>query len=345
MIKVGVNRPIVFDKQLRYNRQKYYNIFEYETIPYRDKQVYKNFNFSIFIDDYCNADCKFCVAQLRYEHRHLIYKKEKLDYDDYMRQLEIVLKEIRPLNPSISITGGEPTMSPKLLDVLKMVDKYNYRKRCITTNGSHLLDVVNGKTILEHLIKYNWAHLNISRVSEDEDINKKVMRYNSEEGYCSNEMLKDILSISNKTNLAHRISCLLIKNVVDSVDKIKNYIDFYSQIGANNFIFRQLMNYSKDAINKEKIDYCDKHNVELNEIWESMNNEFEPYLNILGYYYYVEIYKYRGLTVASESADLNQQYKEFAKKPNVIYEMVYHPNGNLCGSWVDKDKILIAYKN
>lgn len=340
-IKVGSDRVINFDKQLRYDRQKYYNVFEYETVPYRDKKVYKNFNFSIFIDDYCNADCKFCVAQLRYEHRHLIYKKEKLDYDDYMRQLETVLKEIRHLNPSISITGGEPTMSPKLLDVLKMVDKYDYRKRCITTNGSHLLDIVNGKTIIEHLIKYNLAHLNISRVSENEEVNKRVMRYNSEEGYCSNDMLKDILAITNKSSLSHRISCLLIKDIVDSVEKIKNYINFYSSIGADNFIFRQLMNYSQDAINKEKIDYCNEHNVELNEIWEQMDDEFIPYLNILGYYYYVEIYKYRGLTVASESADLNQQYKEFAKHPDVIYEMIYHPNGNLCGSWVDKDKVLI----
>lgn len=336
-IRVGKDREIKFDKQLRYDRQKYYDIFRYETIPYKDKKVYKNFNFSIFVDDYCNADCKFCVAQLRYDHRRLIYNKDKLDYDDYMRRLDKTLKEIRPLNPSISITGGEPTISPKLLDVLKLIDKYDYRKRCITTNGSHLLDIVHGKTILEFLIKRNWHHLNISRVSEVEEINKKVMRYNSNEGYCSNEMIKDILSISNKSNLAHRLSCLLIKDVIDSVGRMKDYIDYYSNIGADNFIFRQLMNYSQDAINKEKIDYCNKHNVDLNNIWESMGGGFEPYLNLLGYYYYVEIYKYKGMIIASESADLNQQYKEFAKHPDIIYEMVFHPNGNLCGGWVDSE--------
>lgn len=346
-LKVGNDRKIKFDKQLRYDRQKNYNIFDYDLIPYKDKMVYKNFNFSIFIDDYCNADCKFCVAQLRYEHKKLIYKKEKLDYDAYMIQLERVLKEIKLLNPSVSITGGEPTMSPKILDVIKLVNKYDFRKRTITTNGSHLLDNIEGKTLIEHLIENKYQHLNISRVTEDEELNKKIMRYNSEEGYCSNEMIKEILRVTKDTNLHHRLSCLLIKDVIDDVEKIKRYIDFYQNIGADNFIFRQMMNYSEDAINKEKIDYCNENHVELNKIWEEMEKYpvFQPYLNLLGYYYYVEIYKYKNAIVASESADLNQQYNEFDKHPNTIYEMVYHPNGNLCASWVDKDKILMRYND
>ena len=61
MIKVGEEREIKFDEKLRYDRQKDYDITNYESIPYEFKSgkrdVYKNFNFSIFIDDYCNADC------------------------------------------------------------------------------------------------------------------------------------------------------------------------------------------------------------------------------------------------------------------------------------------------
>jgi hypothetical protein len=63
----------------------------------------------------------------------------------------------------------------------------------------------------------------------------------------------------------------------------------------------------------------------------------------LGYYYYVEIYKYRGVTVASESANMLQQGKEVANHPDRVYEMVFHPNGNLCASWVDKERILDRY--
>lgn len=351
-IKVGADRPFVFNRQLRYDRQKNYDINDYETVPFSfdyagNLDIYKNFNFSIFIDDYCNADCKFCVAQLRYEHRNLIYKKEKLEYDDYIKQLEFVLKTIRPLNPSISITGGEPTISPKLIDVLKLVDKYGFRKRTITTNGSHLLDMAYGRTVLENLIKYGWQHLNISRTSTDDKLNQEIMRYNSHEGYCDNEMLKEILRVTNGSTLAHRISCLLLQDSVNSVEKIKDFVEFYCGLGANNFIFRQLMDYSHDAVNVEKMHYCESNKVDLNDIWEDFEKypEFVPFLNILGYYYYVEIYKYKNMaTVAGESADMKVQYKEFEAHPNTIYEMVFHPNGNLCGSWVDKDKILIPWE-
>lgn len=102
-----------------------FNINNYEFIPFNfnsiKKMVYKNFNLSIFLDDYCNADCKFCVAQLRYETKGLMYQKEHIENDEtYLNRLEEVLKYIRPLNPSISITGGKPTMSSRLVKVFKI---------------------------------------------------------------------------------------------------------------------------------------------------------------------------------------------------------------------------------
>ena len=126
IIKVGAEREQKFDRSLRYNRQKDYDITQYDIKEFDFKaghrQVYGNFNFSIFIDEFCNADCKFCVAQLRYENKKLLYHKEHLPDDVWLRRCEEILKLIRPLNPSISITGGEPTISNKLVPVLQMVD-------------------------------------------------------------------------------------------------------------------------------------------------------------------------------------------------------------------------------
>ena len=358
MIKVGSKRKITFDKNLREKRKEAketgrfdYDIKNYETIAHTfeagDKQVYKNFNFSIFIDDYCNADCKFCVAQLRYSHKNAIYQKDHIkDVDKYLARLEEVLKMIRPLDPSVSITGGEPTLSPILVDVLNLVDKYGFRKRTITTNGSALLKTVKNDTILNHLIKNNWNHLNISRASYIDSVNREIMRYNTKDEYCSMDMMKEILSVTNNSLLHHRISCLLLKESVNSVEEIKKFIDFYGSLGANNFIFRELMDYDKTAINTEKMTYCDKNKIKLYDIWHQFEDfpEFEPYLNLLGYYYYVEIYKYLGMTVASESADLNIQDREKGRNPDMVYEMVFHNNGNLCGGWIDNKEILSRYK-
>ena len=330
-----------FNPALRYERQEHYDIGDYETVPFEfekagQKSVYKNFNLSIFTDDYCNADCKFCVAQLRYEHRNLLYKKDKLSDSEYLARLEKVLTAIRPLNPSISITGGEPSMSKKLVPILEIVDGLGFRKRAITTNGSHLLDMINGDTVIEHLIKHHWDHLNISRTSPSDELNQVIMRYNSSEGYCDNRMLKTILDISNNSPMKHRLSCLLLKDSVNSVEKIKEYVDYYIGLGANNFIFRELMDYDATAVNQEKIDYCTNNKVRLNDIWEDFKNypELVPYMNILGYYYYVEIYKYKNAVIASESADLNQQSKEFEAHPDTIYEMVFHPRPAKISVWM-----------
>lgn len=357
MIKVGSEREIKFDESLREKRNlakeskiSDYDINKYDLVPYDfsvgSKKVYKNVNFSIFIDDYCNADCKFCVAQLRYQHKNEIYHKEHIkNSNEYLRRLEKVLAIVRPLNPSISITGGEPTLSPVLTDVLQMVDRFGFRKRTITTNGSGLLKTQNNDIILNNLIKYNWNHLNISRASYNDTLNRKIMRYNTEKEYCTMDMIKEILSVCNNSELHHRLSCLLLKESVNSVEEIKKFVDFYSSLGANNFIFRELMDYDKTAINTEKMRYCDANKVKLYDIWHQFKNypDFIPYLNILGYYYYVEIYKYLGMTIASESADLNIQNREKAKNPEVVYEMVFHNNGNLCGSWIDKEDILDEY--
>ena len=352
MIRVGEEREIKFDKNLRYERQENYNITEYDSIPaeFKDagkKNVYKNFNFSIFVDDYCNADCKFCVAQLRYSQKKLMYCKKHIEDNDlYLKRLDEILKIVRPLNPSISITGGEPTLSPIITDILKLIDKYDFRKRTITTNGSGLLNIQDNDTILNNLIKYKWNHLNISRASYDDKLNREIMRFNTEKEYCTMDMINDILKIANNSQLHHRISCLLLKESINSVEEIKKYIDFYQNLGANNFIFRELMDYDHTAVNKEKIEYCDKNKIKLNEIWEDFEKfpEFKPYLNILGYYYYVEIYKYKNCTVASESANLNQQYIEKEKHPDMVYEMIFHNNGNLCGSWIDNEEILDKYE-
>lgn len=78
-------------EKIRYTRQADFDIKDKELIDFQfdmPKKVYGNCNLSIFVDDYCNADCKFCVAQLRYENKSKIYKKEKIEDDDeYFRRL------------------------------------------------------------------------------------------------------------------------------------------------------------------------------------------------------------------------------------------------------------------
>lgn len=332
---------------LREKRQELYNIEDYTLFNFdfegKMKRAYSNVNLSIFLDDYCNADCRFCVAQLRFENKGMMYKKEKISSDEeYFRRLDYVLNYLKPLNPSVSITGGEPSKNHRLPEVLRLINKYNYRKRTITTNGSGLLDNMDGKTVIQHIIDNKFQHLNISKAHYDEDVNKSIMRY--ETGYCSNEMLETIIAYSKANHLRPRMSCILLKSGISSLDEMIQYMEFYQRMGLDNVIFRELMDYDKESMsNPDKMQYCIDNKVYLNDIWKAIDNDsrFTPIRNLLGYYYYVEIYKYQNIDMCSEGANLVKLYDEKEKHFDVVYEMVFHPNGNLNGSWVDNEDILL----
>lgn len=332
---------------LREKRQECYNVEDYTLLNFdfegQSKKVYSNVNLSIFADDYCNADCKFCVAQLRFENKGMMYKKEIIQNDtEYFKRLDYVLNYLKPLNPSVSITGGEPSKSHRLPEILRLIDKYEYRKRTITTNGSGLLDQMEGKTVLQHIVDNKFSHLNISKAHYDEEINRSIMRY--ENGYCSNEMLETIISYSRANHLRPRMSCLLLQSGISSLDDMIKYMEFYQSIGLDNVIFRELMDYDKGAMsNPEKMQYCMDNKVKLNDIWRLVDEDkrFTPIRNLLGYYYYVEVYKYQNIDMCSEGANLVKLYNEKEKHKDIVYEMVFHPNGNLNGSWVDSEDILL----
>lgn len=341
-----------FNKEIREKRQELFNIHDrFKLIPYEfngiEKRVYSNFNFSIFIDDYCNADCKFCVAQLRFENKGQMYKKFKIENDEeYFKRLDEVLSYIRPLNPTISITGGEPTISSRLVGILKLIKKYNFRKKCITTNGSGLLREVDGKTILDWLIWSGFDHLNISRTHWDIATNQNIMSFENKCDNLNNEKLHKIIKYAKKNNLRPRMSCLLLKDGVGDINKIHNYLKYASKLECDNVIFRETMDFNeKEIINDIKKDYCNKNKVRLNDIWKDIDKDFEfkPVLQNLGYYYYVEVYDYNGICMVTESADLKQLDKEKERNKDIVYEMIFHPNGNLNGSWVDTEDILLKY--
>lgn len=334
----------------RERRQELFNVEDFELNEFEfegvKKKVYGNINLSIMVDDYCNADCKFCVAELRFESRGQLYKKKKICSDkEYLSRLDELLEKVKPLNPSISLTGGESTKSKRLPEILRLITKHGYRKRTFTTNGSGLLDMMEGKPVIQHLIDNGFQHLNISKAHFDESINREIMRY--EDGYCSNEMLATIFMIAKVNNLRPRMSCLLLKSGINTKEKMIEYMRFYQSLGIDNVIFRELMDFDEESMNNdEKVKYCIENKVKLNDIWKNIDDDkrFTPLRQLIGYYYYVEVYKFEDIDMCSEGANLVKIYDEKEKHKDVVYEMVIHPNGNLNGSWVDDEDILLEYK-
>lgn len=341
--------------ELRKERQKLFH-------PNKDKfkflnldenwMIYNNANLSIHVTDKCNADCGFCIAHLRYLNDGLVYlKPEMRDDDKYYQRLDEVLNLTKYINPSVSITGGEPTVNRKLPYILDILSSHDVRKRTITTNGTGLFyKAKDNKTVLDALADYKLEHLNISRAHFDSKINADIMVM--KEHLMPDGRLEEIIQEAKLKGIKTRLSCALLKNGISKTEDVMKYIEWSLKLGVDNVIFRQLMQFEQNKVEPGRIpNYCIEEEVDLNPLWNEFdkNKDFEFYHQVLGYYYYVEVRNYKGMNVVSESADLrliNPQLSKYKEElgNKTAFEMVFHPNGNLCAGWNENEQIMSELK-
>lgn len=188
-------------------------------------------NLYIKINDGCNAKCKFCSNSGMQD-------RGKID----LVKLEYVLKYFneRQLLNRISITGGEPMLKIDLLnDVTNLIYKVIPNATVtINTNGYNLRKVVE----LDVIDKIEGIH--ISRHHYLDNINEEIFGTK----VASIEDIKYVMdNLKNKKLL--RLNCLLMKNNIDKIEEVVNYLEFASKLEIFRVGFVSLMkinDYSKE---------------------------------------------------------------------------------------------------
>src|SRR5262249_40027455 len=110
-----------------------------------------------------------------------------------------------------------------------------------------------------------------------------------------------------------------------------------------NVIFRQLMKTDPATVERNfVVRYSDHRRVALEPILDaaSADPRFAFMKQIVGYYYYVEVFRYRGIDVVFEEADLPPLEGSKRATPGIIHELVFHPNARLASTWQPWDGIL-----
>lgn len=334
-------------------------------------RVYDNANLSIYSAQTCNAHCPFCVEELRPLSRGVRLSEQKralTDDDAYFEKLERALEAVEPLDPSVSITGGEPSRDPRLPRILALLKGRGVRKRTMTTNGSGLLEPIDpidtlqsmgpmGPTarrdMLDAVLSAGLSHLNISRAHPDPRENQRVMRFDP---FFGNVALSRILDRCREARLRVRLSCVLLRGVVDSLAGCLEYLDWAASMGVDNVVFRQLMAYDPSTVLANVVTrYTDRATVPLEPLLERIrptdggggHPRFRFLRQVLGYYYYVEVYRYEGpnggVDVCLEAADLAwiERDRQRRGRRDVAHELIFHPNGRLCSSWQPWDGVLV----
>jgi cyclic pyranopterin phosphate synthase len=307
------------------------------------RTCYGNANLSIYSAQACNARCPFCVEELRPASRgRLLAAQRIVEQSDerYFAALASTLTALAPLAPSVSITGGEPSLDPRLPRLLALLASFGARKLTLTTNGTGLLDRRGGHRVVDLLGQAGARHLNLSVAHPDPVASARLMRLPRT---LDRDELRDIARRARDRGVRPRLSCVLHREGIRDVGGLLDYLAFARSIDVDNVIFRQLMrsdpSFHSDSL---VVRHCDANRVLLEPLLDDLSDVpgFSLVRQIVGYYYYVEVWRWHGMDVVFEEADLGQLERSKAQHPDVIHELVFHPNARLASTWQPWDGVL-----
>lgn len=199
----------------------------------------------------CNYNCLYC-------RNGMLNRKEYIDYDDVKR---IILELCKNNIFNVNISGGEPTLHPQFVEIIKLLNECNIIWN-LTTNGS-LLDEKMVELLKENNV--NSVFITLAGMSNDVD------------GYIKstkNTYTKAIEAIENciKNNVDIHVGYLLTPLNVKDIDKFIKYAKdktlsvklmkvkplgtslFNTELYIDNTIYNKVLNKMKDELGNKLLD-------------------------------------------------------------------------------------------
>lgn len=222
----------------------------------------------LMITNECNANCKVCLGKQVFKSK--ICKKLCECYSaeckrcidrtatdaEFYERVEAILATLNSPIVNIIITGGEPTISQRLLPILEIIDKYDYISKSITleTNGASLMDA----EIAQALIKRN-VHIQLSRYNVLDGENNAEFQFSS---FAQRDA--DIRKLSRIYGELISTSTVLLKKHIADVHALVAFVDHYREYGIRQHSFLQVMaDIGLRGANKQLLDYYDEQIVEI----------------------------------------------------------------------------------
>ena len=254
---------------------------------------YDNPNFTIITDGGCNSFCSFCTDPM----------KRKAS-PDYLANLLTALEHSLPAHfRQVSISGGEPTLSPSLktiLNMLKLAKRFD--KVVLTTNGARLPEFVS-------VLKGTINHLNVSRHAIGYEANTKVFGTRQ---IITDEKLKAAAFELNKAGIDVNLNHVYGKDSRLTVDYVLEYIQYAKSVGATSVSFRYDQNENSLAPT-----YLEK----LFSDWKIVNQGGCP------------VCRNHTVLVGGFPVVFKASFAEPSKAIDDVYELIYHINGKLTTDW------------
>lgn len=258
-------------------------------------EILDNPNFTIVVPGGCDAKCKFCFWE---------YTEP---CTDYLEKLRVVLETLPDDFQQLSISGGEPTLSTYLEDILELLTRDRWPKVVLTTNGSRLEDYIELLSPVKHV--------NISRHHYLENVNRSIFNSST---VPSNSEIKELCDAMNHLGIDVTLNAV----ITEQLTNVRQFIQFAKEINASAVSFRK--QHTKDSdlspteLEKEYSGYA--------IIGESLCPVCRANFQIID-----------GMRVGWKSsiAEPSEVYS------NKVYELILHPNGKLTMDWAATKEVTI----
>lgn len=168
-------------------------------------------NFSIILPGGCNARCKFCFWRQR-------------SGGDFLAGLARALRILPDNFRTVSITGGEPTLSRSFSATLAVIrtNGRSWERIVLTTNGAALLTQADA-------IAQVCTHVNVSRHGVTDRANRRVF---GTESVPSREELRLVIARLSTHGVPTTLSRVLDSVRPETRDSIEKYVAFAKRMGA-----------------------------------------------------------------------------------------------------------------
>lgn len=195
------------------------------------------------ISDICNGKCKFCInpspAAGRSEFRIDLFRE--------------ILHRIKDNVLGVSITGGEPMLHPELVDsvVEEVVRLFGFSIEIdMVTNGTCFTSI----TSLEQFRNLDSVHLSRHAVLDDD--NDRVLGIRT-------VTAREIREVIEKADDPAKVvfNCVLMRGLIDSVDRVVDFLEMAAEIGVRNTSFIALSPANAFCVNN----YVDPGTLALEE--------------------------------------------------------------------------------
>jgi len=294
----------------------------------------------------CSARCRFCSETL--VHRATTRLSATLrPGPSYFDALEGALSELQGLPLGLSLSGLESTDDADWFTTVLAILRHWQRtspvtERVLYSNGAGLAPSTTGGRIGTALASLGLDRFEMSRHAADPAQNQHIMRFRKGVSVREQGVWESAVRLASAIAPV-RLVCVVQRGGVEDAEGVRRYLELADRLGVDDVVFRELSRLGDEYRAGATTRYVAAARVPIEDLLADVlppDREWEPERITAGYYYWNVRLRWRGrVDVTFETSDYVEMKRRHAS--DVIYKLVFHANGNLCGDWDPNTRVLL----